>query len=81
MYSGSSIQLPPSLRAHRFWVLQDVGHCEGDACWHELAYPFTHPAGPDGGAATGDDVSLSTLWALILSFLGTAVLAATSAYW
>ena len=81
MYSGSSIQLPSSTRAraHRFWVLQDVGHCEGDACWYELAYPFTHP-GPDG-ATTGDDVSLSTLWALILSFLGTAVLAATSAYW
>lgn len=64
----------------RFWVLQDVGHCEGDACWAELAYPFTHHGWPDG-ARTGDDVSFSTLWALILSFLGTAVLVTTSAYW
>ena len=44
-YTAPSISL--YVRAHRFWVLQDVGHCEGDACWSELAFPFTHHR-PDG---------------------------------
>ena len=72
---------PIRVRAHRFWVLQDVGHCEGDVCWRELALPFTHPGGSGGGVTTGDDVSLAALWAMILSFLGTAVLVITRAYW
>ena len=35
----------------------------------------------ESGPSAGDHVSFATLWALILSFLGTAVLATTSAYW
>ena len=43
----------------KFWILQDLDECEGDICWNQLMYPFTH-------AKMGDQIAFVTMWGLTL---------------
>ena len=43
----------------KFWILQRLNLCEGDICWSDIFYPFTH-------MKDGDQVAFATMWGLTL---------------
>lgn len=43
----------------KFWILQNLHNCDGDQCWQQLFYAFTH-------YQDGDNVAYAVQWALIL---------------
>ena len=43
----------------KFWILQRLNLCDGDICWSDILYPFTH-------MEDGDQVAFATMWGLTL---------------
>jgi hypothetical protein len=43
----------------KFWILAQMDLCNGDKCWKEIFYPFTHQS-------TGDDIAYAAMCALAL---------------
>lgn len=58
----------------KFWILQRLDLCNGDKCWAELFYPFTH-------SDEGSKIAFVTMCALTLIPGACLVLFVTKDYW
>ena len=50
----------------KFWILQSLNICDGDICWNEIMYPFTH-AKQIYPFTIGDEIAFATMWGLALT--------------
>ena len=58
----------------KFWILQRLNLCEGDICWSDIFYPFTH-------MKDGDQVAFATMWGLTLIPCGLYLIWFLRSFW